>query len=298
MKQIARIVSINLIFWCLFLFTGGLDVSALTLPNYATRSAQVTISATLGEPILKLWGYGPSSSRVELGGFGVSDFTYAAFDGYFEFSKAYLPTPTGLLYPELCLTGIDLENRATPPTCIPALPVSLYSYDIGPVILPPTLSLEAGSSTMDNQTAATGSTLPNSEVKIVLAEGEDGGFLTNFSLVSTAKAYYIPNYTIRSDSRGNFSFNMPNITPNKWRVFAITTYSQGATSPKSNTLTYKIISPTLAVLESFWMKILSLLTLPVFIILEIAVLIFIIALTLVGKRRKKKLYPNVIYPIK
>ena len=274
--------------WCLFLYNGDLTVSAQTLPNSLTKRAQVTISASIGEPVLRLWGYGPSNSRVELSGNGVTDFTYAAVDGYFEFSKAYLPFPTDLLYPELCLTSIDLIGRSTPPTCIPALPADEFNYDIGPVILPPTISLDAGTTIPGTQAEAGGITIPNSEVKIVLAEGDDNTALANFSIVGQAKAYYIPDYTVKSDSRGYFSFNMPNAQPDDWHIFAITKYSQGATSPKSNTLAFKIISPTTFALGNFWKLILSLLTLPVLIIIEILIILIIVAALFLTKRRRTK----------
>jgi hypothetical protein len=236
----------------IFLADGAIPVFAQTVTNFPTSPARVTISVSLGEPVLRLWGYGPSNSRVELKGNNVEDFTYTRTDGYFEFSKAFLPPPIGLYYPELCLTGIDLIGRATPPTCIPSLPANKFNYDLGPVILPPTLSLEAGVVSPSTQTGVSGITIPNSEVKIVMAENKNKKGLSDFSLVTTAMAYYIPNYTVKSDSRGYFSFNMPNASPNTWRVFAITTYSQGATSPKSNTLTYKVISPIMAFIENFW----------------------------------------------
>jgi hypothetical protein len=257
----------------------------------------VTISASLGEPVLRLWGYGSSNSRVELDGRGVSDFTYSKVNGYFEFSKAFLPAPSDLLYPELCLTGIDLIGRATPPTCIPALPANRFSYDIGPIILPPTLSLESGVITPKTQTEASGMTIPDSEVKIVLAEGDGSRSLTNFSIVKTALAYYIPNYTVKSDSRGYFSFNMPDTTPDNWHVFAITTYSQGATSPKSNTLTFSVISPALAAIENIWKLILSLLTLPILIVLEILIILIIIAALILSKRHRIRVHPSISNPI-
>ncbi len=142
MKKTALIfLSTYLIFLGLFLSHSVTDVSAQIVPSTTITKPLVTISVSLGEPILKLWGYGAPGCRIELSGNGVSDFTYSASDGYFEFSKVYLPTPTDNLYPELCLTEIDQTGQATPPTCIPALPSSEFNYNVGPVILPPTLSL-------------------------------------------------------------------------------------------------------------------------------------------------------------
>jgi hypothetical protein len=292
MKQLAQVFTTCLILSCFFLLNDDLVVSAQTLPKTWTKEAQVTISASLGEPVLRLWGYGAPNSRIELNGSGVSDFTYARTDGYFEFSKAFLPIPINLLYPELCLTGIDLMGRATPPICIPPLPAIEFNYDIGPVILPPTLSLESGHAAPLTQIEANGITIPNSEVKIVLAEGDENGKLANFSLVREAKAYYIPDYTVKSDANGYFSFNMPGTNPDTWRVFAITKYSKDATSPKSNTLTFRIISPTIIAFGNLWQRILSLLTLPILIILEILVILLILVVIFLKRKDKEKVYPK------
>ena len=263
-----------------------------------TSVAQVTISASLGEPVLKLWGYGPPGSRIEIQGIGVNDFTYTESNGYFEFKNAFLPSPTDSIYPELCLTAIDSSGRATPPTCIPGITANDLSYDIGPVIMPPTLSLESGNVNQGGSTGASGVTIPNSEVKIVLGEDSNKNDLSKFSLIETAKAYYIPDYTVTSDSKGNYSFNMPDSSPNSWRVFAITNYSQGATSPKSNTLKFEVASQINTVIKSIWAIILSLLTLPALIIAEIAIIILIILAITLSKKRKRKVHPNTIDPVK
>jgi hypothetical protein len=295
MKNI-EISATSLILASFFLLNSVSSAFALTPPNYLTTGAEVTISASLGEPVLKLWGYGAPNSRVEMNGNEVSDFTYSKSDGYYEFLRAFLPAPNDLYYPELCLTGIDREGRATSPTCIPALPSNQFSYDIGPVILPPTLSLESGTTTPMTQIEANGITIPNSEVKIILAE-DKGRSLVDFSIVKTAEAYYIPDYTVKSDNQGYFSFNMPDTSSDSWRVFAITNYSQGATSPKSNTLTFDVLSPTFIALESIWKFILSLLTLPGLIILEIVAILLIITIIFLTKRGKKKLPPNTTEPL-
>lgn len=251
----------------IFLSNGALPVSAQTPLPTMTRETQVTISASIGAPVLKLWGYGPPGARIELGGDRVSDFTYSATNGYFKFPKTYLPAPSDIFYPELCLIAIDQIGRATPPTCIPGLAATIFNFDIGPVILPPTISITDG---------ASGITIPDSEVKIVLAEDGRRNF-GNFALVREAKAYYIPDYTVKSDDRGYFSFNMPDSQPNTWNVFAITKYSEGTTSPKSNTLKFEVISPALGLIQSIWAFIISLVTLPGLIILEMVVILLIVA---------------------
>lgn len=281
-----------------FLANDLLLVSAQTLPATLTREAQVTISTSIGKPVLKLWGYGAPNSRVELGGDKVSDFTYTKSDGYFEFPKAYLPEASDLFYPELCLIEIDQYGRATPPVCIPPLPTNKLSYNIGPIIIPPTISLESGSIKPLSQSAAGGMTIPNSEVKIILAEDRAQPNLSMFRIVKEANAYYIPSYTVKSDSLGYFSFNMPDAKPANWRVFAITNYSQGSTSPKSNTLKLEILSPLATLIQNFWAFLLSLLTWPGLVILEIVVILLIIAAIFLRRKRKKQKHLNTTNPVK
>lgn len=297
MKKGLKIFAFCFVLWLSFFRNDEMVVKGASVPAPVTTAAQVTISASLGEPILKLWGYGPPNSRIELSGEAVADFAYSRTDGYYEFPKAYLPSPTDLLYPELCVTAIDPIGRASVPTCIPPLPTTRFSYDVGPVILPPTLSLDEGSVVPSSQSGAEGVTIPNSEVKIVLAEDSNSQKTSKYSIVGTAYAYYIPDYTVKSDEHGYFSFNMPAASPKTWNVFAITSYSQGATSPKSNTLKFEVVSPISAAVADIWTFLLSLLTLPVLIIFELLVVILIIIAVILSKNRKKKLPPNTSNPI-
>ena len=293
-----KIVTICFVLGCLFALNDDNAVFAQVTSKSSTTAAPVTISATIGAPILKLWGYGSPNSRIELTGDRVYDFTYTEINGYFEFPKAYLPTPTDIFYPELCLTGIDQTGRSTPPTCIPPLIANKFSYNIGPVILPPTISLETGATTPSTQAGANGITIPDSDVRIVLAEDDRRQNLADFSIVRRASAYYIPDYTVKSDSRGYFSFNMPDVSAKTWRIFAITNYSQGDTSPKSNTLKFEVLSPALVAIENVWALILSFLTLPTLIILEIVVIMLIITAIFLTKKGKRKLSLNTIDPVK
>ncbi len=123
--------------------------------------------------------------------------------------------------------------------------------------------------------------------------------LSALTIVKPALAYYIPDYTVKSDNHGNFSFNVPNTKSTNWRIFAVTDYSQGATSPKSNTLKLEIVSSTSMFLKNVWEMLLSLLTLPTMIILEIVVILLIITAAYLNKKRTKtkKMYLNDNNPI-
>jgi len=218
-------------------------------------SYEITVSATIGESRLTLFGWTSPQSLVELQGQRVSESVIANDQGYFFFDRILLPAPrsprsaSGVgevepTYPELCLTSIDTQSRASFPTCLPPLPRQLagsFDMSIGPVLLPPTLNLSKGSFLPNEQAIAQGLTIPNSEVNIFLANNLTPSL--RFSFIPSVYAYFIPRYQIKADANGHFEFNLPAGPPAggaSWRVFATATHL-GLPSPKSNTLTFRIL---------------------------------------------------------
>jgi len=218
-------------------------------------SYEITVSATIGESRLTLFGWTSPQSLVELQGQRVSESVIANDQGYFFFDRILLPAPrsprsaSGVgevepTYPELCLTSIDTQSRASFPTCLPPLPRQLagsFDISIGPVLLPPTLNLSKGSFLPNEQAIAQGLTIPNSEVNIFLANNLTPSL--RFSFIPSVYAYFIPRYQIKADANGHFEFNLPAGPPAggaSWRVFATATHL-GLPSPKSNTLTFRIL---------------------------------------------------------
>jgi hypothetical protein len=198
----------------------------------------VMITATLGEPKLSLFGYTSPYAKVEVKGNRVAEETMADSTGYFYFNQVFLPQPDPD-YPEICLTAIDTKQRLSFPTCLPFLPTGPVTIQIGPVLLAPTISLEKGNFLSGEQITARGSTVPKSEVNIFLAyQGHSFPF---FSFIPPAYAHPLPQYQIRSDENGYFEFNLPAFQPATWRVFAAVSHLDSP-SPKSNTLTFKILS--------------------------------------------------------
>ena len=205
--------------------------------------SETTVSVSLGKPRLVLWGYGPASSVVKLEGVGVSDSTLSNNNGYFQFTGVFVPLRPSiegkkLLYPEICIQAIDSKKLTTQPTCIPQLPFSNYLYNIGPVILSPTITLEKGGGLSGETIKASGKTLPNSNVEIYLArQNSPGNF---FEFTKEANAYYIPKYQIESDENGLYEFNLPTDTPENWKVFTSAKYIN-SNSAKSNTLVFEVL---------------------------------------------------------
>ena len=250
-------------------------------------SKEITISATIGKPKLSLFGYAPSRSKVMLSGIGVSDTTTATSNGYYEFTNVFLPSPINkklLVYPEICLTAVDKMGLTTQPTCIPPLPLGDTQYNIGPVILSPTFQLEKGSSNKNDTVKAFGITTPDSRVSIYLAKEREKTPI--FSVIKNASAYYIPTYQIQSDKHGYFEFSLPTDSTNIWKLFA-STKVLGANSPKSNTLTFRILSSFLLFIKRL-MALIALLK-PYLIYLVIFIEILIILFLMIKLRRN---YPD------
>lgn len=187
-----------------------------------------------------IYGYGPAGANIKMTGVGVLETTETDANGYFEFVNPPFPTflayMMGDYYPELCFQATDTHNLLSKPVCIPALAKKAFSPKVGPVILPPTLSVSDGITIKETQLTALGSTLPNSEVIIFVAKKAGRN---QFKLVGEVSAFYLPIYKVRSDQNGNYEFSLPTNVSDEWKIFAAAVF-QGSPSPKSNTLTYYI----------------------------------------------------------
>ena len=200
---------------------------------------QITVWATIGEPKLTVFGWASPQALVELKGQRVSDLAVADQAGYFYFDRVFLPPPKPN-YPEICLSVVDRASRISSfPTCLPPLPPKLGEIRVGPVLLPPTLSLEQGKFLPGQQVKATGATFPKSKVKIFLASGASN-LASHLPGVKEAYALFLLQYEIQSDQRGNFEFNLPASYPQNWKVYATAEF-QGSPSPKSVSLSFRVL---------------------------------------------------------
>lgn len=276
-----------LLFLLLSLFFEAKNVQAAVIPQEKTFvQPSVIVSATIGIPKMSLWGYGPPFSVVELSGIGVEQNTTAGSDGYYSFDLIFLPNSPS--FPELCITAIDQENRVTPPTCIPEISAGNYFYRVGPVILPPTISLDTAQASPEEQASTWGQTIPNSNVQVVLSRPEFEQGILGFSIVRRALAYYLPSYNVISDAEGNFSFNMPANDGATWRVFTIAEFPDGGKSPKSNTLKLTNLTSSAYFLQKSVEFIKSLFTWPRILILEILLIIILVLVVFAIIRKKNK----------
>lgn len=202
----------------------------------------VTVSATIGEPLFVLYGYTSPKATVQLSGYpDVSSQTESEENGYFRFINIYMLPITK----ELCLTTIDRNKRTSNPTCIAAPSFPVKGKEIGPVILPPTISLGKGQFLPEETVEAKGESIPDSEIDVSLFRAEPTLWERLFP---QAYAATLPLYAIKTDQNGYFSFNLPSTTSNTFRLFTQAKFDNSP-SPKSNTLTFKILTVFEFILE-------------------------------------------------
>jgi len=182
----------------------------------------VTISAQVPANTITIFGYTSPSSRVELSSSKAFAVTYSQDDGYFIFDRLIIPRHSQ----DLCLTSLDESNRLNNPVCIPEPPLTNSYTEIGPILLSPSLSLD-----LLNQYSS-GQSIPNTTIQVHLYQQS-----SPLTLIKTVQAFELPTLETKTDSRGNFSLNLPNTTATNYRIFATTQYLE-ANSPKSNTLLY------------------------------------------------------------
>ncbi len=248
--------------WFLLLFL--IFPHHISATNYQ-RESSVSISASIGENRVTIYGYTSPNSRVELSSPRVFAVTYSGSDGYFLFDKTLLPKNPS----DLCLTSFDNNYRSTSPVCVPPPPINNYHTDIGPILLPPTISLENDQIKPNTTIVTSGQAIPNSQVNVSFYKINDSGV----SFPKEVQAYSLPLVTAATDKDGNFSINLPTAYSSDYRLYASAKFNDNY-SPKSNTLIY--ILPSLFYLFIQQNRLLIVL-LPIF-ILTIIILFYLLHL--------------------
>jgi hypothetical protein len=271
-----------------------------------SQAANVENSASIGEFRFSLFGYTSPKALVTFEGMGIFDQTTADSKGYFEFNNRFSPFSSR----EACLSSKDQFGRLTSPLCLPPFPVR-YNVNIGPVIMPPTISLDKKDYFMGDQVILSGQAIPNTQVNLsifgdnrnkfearstkfetnsnfkirILKIISDFGFrISDFSLIKPVEAMTFPELLANSDSKGNFSINLPSSHPEKFRLFAQTDFEKSI-SPNSVKLSLTIL-PIWMIIVKFLLFIFSLIKPR---LLEIAIIAEIIFLLhyLLGHLQKK-----------
>lgn len=256
-------------------------ISLLSFRNDIGQSAGISttletnVNLTIGDHHFTLFGYTSPYALVSFSGLGIFDQTYADEKGYFVFKNRYSPFSPK----EACLTAQDQFGRLTSPVCLPPLPTN-YDVKIGPVIMPPTLSLDKNDYWIGDQVILTGQTIPNSDINLSLFTENTSyqtidQLISFFPLVKKTYAFSFPKLEIKSDKKGNFSISLPSTSAKKYRFFTQTFYLEKS-SPASRKLTVEILP--------WWMMIIKFFGLIIEIIkarlLEFLILIELIFLTI------------------
>lgn len=202
----------------------------LASPSLALeKSGDVSVSASIGENEVTIFGYTSPTSRVELTGVGIYALTFSQDNGYFEFNKHVLPKNSS----ELCLQSKDNYDRNSTLVCVPPPPTTNYHTNIGPIILPPTISLEQDKINPNSTVITSGQSIPNSPINIFFYKVDD----TAKSFPKAALAYSLPPLKASTDKNGNYSLNLPTAYSSNYRLYTSVEYD-GSNSPKSNSLLY------------------------------------------------------------
>ena len=214
--------------WFLFLSLFLFFSKNISAAEY-NASASVSVSAAIGQNRVTIRGYTSPASRVELSSPRVFAVTYSDSTGFFIFDKTLLPQNPS----DLCLTSADQDSRHTTPICIPSPPTTNYQTNIGPILLPPTISLENDKINPNSTVITSGQSIPNSQISLHFYKVNDKGI----SFPKEVQAYSLPSVVATTDKDGHFSINLPTAYSSNYRLFASAKFNDDY-SPKSNTLIY------------------------------------------------------------
>lgn len=245
-------------------------------------SPDVTVSAYIQgdgtEPIItpiispppqgkfSIFGYTSPNAKVNIDNPGMYMDTEADGTGYFEFGTYF----SRLMIEDICLVAQDEQGRVSPPVCIPPVPAGGTS-SVGPIIMPPTISLNNDSFYTGDTITLTGQTTPNSSVKLSSFTDESKSSLSTLlrdrDMPTDTKIYLalltlkrslwpihdtyaatMPKQEVKVDPTGVFTLTLPSGDPQYYRTFGQTLY-QEAFSPKSITLNYDIFPGWFAIMK-------------------------------------------------
>lgn len=227
-----------------FLYSNNPNNSVGTVAGIQNQQTnQVKVMATIGDSHLDLYGYTSPLALVTLEGMGILDHSYADNEGYFQFSTLFSSNSSR----EACLSSKDQFGRLSSPVCLPPFPAG-NDVSVGPVIMPPTVSLNSQNYYMGDQVTLSGQAVPNTEVN--LSVFGDNNRVSNFALIRPVEAFTFPELKVKSDNNGNFSINLPSSNPNKFRLFAQANFMKSVSTNSIN-LNFDILPIWMVILRYF-----------------------------------------------
>lgn len=197
---------------------------------------EIEVSANIGEGRLEVFGYGPPHATIVLEGRSIYEETQSQENGYFVFTNARIR----IAEQEICLSGLLHNSASSQPVCL-TIPAQKY-IKIGPIILPPIITMNKLSFTVQNTAIIQGSTTPNSDVKLKF-------FSTDLDDSSTT-GISLPEINTKSNAHGTFSLSIPDYTDQRLRFYA-QTIVKNVESGQSTALTVDILPYWLSILRMF-----------------------------------------------
>ncbi|MBI4973054.1 hypothetical protein HZC27_00375 [Candidatus Roizmanbacteria bacterium] len=244
-----------------------------TVSAYVEESPPVVPTPTIpaeGKPsVFSLFGYTCPTCTVSVQNPGLYRSTDANSEtGKFEFASTFPNT----LIEDICLVAQDKLNRVTMPVCIPPPPPD-SKIAIGPVIMPPTVSINNNNFYTGDRIIVSGQTVPSTDIKLSLFTDESKTTLKalyqdkdisiteklflaylmlkrNINPVRETYAATLPKRDIKVDKQGNFIMNLPFEDPQFYRTFAQTLFNR-AFSQKSVTLNFDIFPGWFIIMKAF-----------------------------------------------
>ena len=289
MKIKVILIALFIIFYSLFLLSFNKQkhyYQNQILGKSSYYSSNVTMSLSIGDHRFTLFGYSSPYALITFSGLGIFDQTQADENGYFIFNNRFSPFSPR----EACLHSQDQLGRITSEVCLPPFPTN-YNVKIGPVIMPPTLSLDKENYWVGDEVVLTGQTIPNSSIILSFFSQPTplstiNNLLAKFAPLKKAFALSLPPLSVKADEKGNFALGLPSSISQKYRLFTQVNY-QEKNSPESRNLTFEVLP--------WWMIVFKILKLIISLIklrlLEIIILGEIIALLIY-------LYRSYLHPQK
>ncbi len=229
-------------FQLLHLYSTTENQNSSDVAGIQTREPEEIINwVAIGDYRFTLFGYTSPFAVVTFNGQGIHDETIADSTGYFEMANRFSPFSPR----EACLSSKDQLGRISSPVCLPPFPTK-YTVSIGPVIIPPTLSLNREVYYIDDQVVLSGQTVPNSEIDLSVFTKEG----PSLSVIKPVEAFSFPALAAKSDSKGNFSLSLPSSSAQSFRIFAQTDFKD-RNSAESIKLNFQIYPVWMVIVRFF-----------------------------------------------
>lgn len=270
----------SLILFLLFWTQASTPKASLAF-TYTVRPSAVTVSASIGENEITVYGYTSPFSKVEMESVNVYSQTYSDETGYFIFLKTLLPK----LPSELCFRSTDDSFRQSVPVCIPPPPETNYHTETGPILLSPTLTIDTAKIKPNSTALASGQAIPDSEIEIEFFKVTNSAL----SFPKEVQAYSLPSLSTKTDTAGNYEFSLPTAYSSNYRLYTSVKYL-GSNSPKSNTLLYTLPSLWWFYWQQYYFFIVLI---PVF-LLTLAIFIFLVIASKAKQSKTLQIYPRFV----